>query len=473
VTDPPTQTKAPASGSLFQLVRESLAGVEYDYTKVPIKRAILLLAIPMVLEMVMESLFAICDVFFVARLGPAAVATVGLTESLLMLFYALAFGLSVATTAMVSRRIGEKNRTGAVVAAAQAILIALFVALGLGVPAAFFAPELLNLMGAEQEVIRGGSVFATISLASSVVVLQLFLMSAIFRGSGDPAISMRALWLANGANIVLDPCFIFGLGPFPEMGVTGAAVATTIGRTLGVIYLVWALFGRRGRLKLRLEDLRIVREVLKRLIRVSGGAIAQNLVETASWILLVRVIASFGSVAVAGYTVAMRVTMFALLPSWGLASAAATLVGQNLGAKRPARARHAVRICGVANTAFLLVLAAILIILDEQVVGVFANEPEVIQIGADCLRIVAYGYPFYAWEMVLIQAFNGAGDTMTPTWINLGCFWFFKIPTAWLLSHYTPLGVNGVFIAVALAYSVSTVVALLVFRRGRWATRVV
>jgi putative MATE family efflux protein len=461
----------PGGAGIRQALRLALAGAELDYTRLPIGRAVLLLAVPMMLEMAMESVFAVCDVFFVSRLGIQAVATVGLTEAVITLVYAAAVGLSMATTAMVARRIGEGNRRAAGVAAIQAILLGLGVALLFALPGVRHASGLLRLMGGSADLVAHGSGYTAVLLGGSVTILLLFLMNAVFRGAGDAALAMRALWLANGINLVLDPCLIFGLGSFPELGLTGAAVATTIGRGCGVIYQLIALSRGRGRVRLEPGVLRLEAPVLLRLARVSVGGIGQYLISTSSWILLVRIISSFGDAAVAGYTIALRIVMFTILPAWGIANAAATLMGQNLGAGRPDRAAAAVWRTAWYNTGFLMIVAVLFVTGAELLVKLFQGEGDVLAHGVSCLRLVSYGYLTYGLGMVMTQAFNGAGDTTTPTVINFACYWLVLLPLAWLLSRHTELGVNGAFAAVPLADAVLAVVGILVFRRGAWRTR--
>jgi putative MATE family efflux protein len=422
----------------------------------------------MVLEMVMESIFAVSDVFFVSRLGPAAIATVGLTESMLTLMYAVAIGLSIGVTATVARRIGEKDPDRAAAAAVQGIVLGIMIAAVLGTAGAVFAPKLLALMGAEPEVVAIGSRFTAVMLGGSVTVLLLFLINAVFRGAGDAAIAMRVLWLANSINIVLGPCLVFGVGPFPELGVTGAAIGTTIGRGSGVLYQLSQLARRDGRVVIHRRHLRLDWPVMAGLLRLSGTGMFQTLVGMASWIGLVRVLAGFGSAALAGYTIGVRIIIFALLPSWGLSNAAATMVGQNLGARKPDRAERAVWQAGVYNLAFLSSVGAVFVLGAEPIVRLFASDPEVIRYGTACLRWVSFGFPFYAYGMVLTQSFNGAGDTWTPTWINIGCFWLWEIPLAWVLATRTDMGPIGVFIAIMVAFSTLAVVSAVIFRRGRW-----
>ncbi len=452
-------------------VREALRGSHHDYTAGPIGRAIILLAIPMVMEMVMESVFAVVDVFWVAHLGPNAVATVGLTESMLALVYTAAMGLSIGVMAMVARRIGEKNPAGAAEAATQGIALGVIVAVVFGVLGASFAPRLLGLMGASPDVIAIGSGYTRVMLGGNVVIVLLFLINATFRGAGDAAIAMRVLWLANWINILLGPCLIFGLGPFPELGVKGAAIATTIGRGTGVLYQLYRLMRRDGRIVIQRDQLRLRPAVMRTLLRLSGSGTFQVLVGTASWIWLMRIVATFGAPAVAGYTIGIRLLIFALLPSWGLANAAATMVGQGLGAGKPERAERAVWIAGIYNMCFLGAVGVIFVLLADPIVSLYTTDAAVAPVAAMCLRIVSYGYVFYAWGMVLTQAFNGAGDTWTPTWLNLFCFWLWEVPLAYALAVRFGLGPRGVFIAITISFSTLAVVSALLFRRGRWKVR--
>ena len=455
----------------WDTVREALRGSHHDYTAGPIGRAIILLAIPMVMEMVMESVFAVVDVFWVAHLGPNAVATVGLTESMLALVYTAAMGLSIGVMAMVARRIGEKNPAGAAEAATQGIALGVIVAAVFGVLGAIFAPRLLGVMGAPPEVIAIGSGYTRVMLGGNMVIVLLFLINATFRGAGDAAIAMRVLWLANWINIVLGPCLIFGLGPFPELGVKGAAIATTIGRGAGVLYQLYRLMRRDGRIVIHRDQLRLRPAVMRTLLRLSGSGTFQVLVGTASWIGLMRIVSTFGAQAVAGYTIGIRILIFALLPSWGLANAAATMVGQGLGAGKPERAERAVWIAGVYNMVFLGMVGLVFVLLADPIVRLFTTDPGVAPVAAACLRIVSYGYVFYAWGMVLTQSFNGAGDTWTPTWLNLFCFWFWEIPVAYALAVHFGLGPRGVFVAITIAFSTLAVVSAILFRRGRWKLR--
>ncbi len=452
------------------LVSDALRGRGAAPTEGPLISAILLLAIPMVLEMVMESVFAVVDIFFVSRLGAAAVTGVGLTESLLTIVYTLAMGLSIGVTAIVSRRIGEQRPEAAGLAAGQAISLTAGIAAVIGGLAAWRAPALLALMGAEPDVIAQCATYARILLGGNVVILLLFVLNAAFRGAGDAAIAMRVLWLANGLNIVLDPLLIFGIGPFPELGVTGAAVATTIGRGTAVCVQLWTLFALSERLRVTWGDLRPRLDLIGRLVRLSATGTFQIFIGMASWILLVRIMASFGTEAVAGYTVAIRVVLFALLPAWGLSNAAATMMGQNLGAGLIDRARDSVWMACRLNLVFLGTTGLALLAFAPGIVGIFGLDGVAAGHAVTGLRIVAAGFFFYAYGMTLTQAFNGAGDAWTPTWINLGCFWCFEIPVAAWLAYSMGWGPTGVFVAMAVSYSVLAVVSGILFRRGKWAT---
>jgi putative MATE family efflux protein len=468
ITLPPEETQ-----SLWSAVKESIRGSHRDYTRGPIGRAILLLAIPMVLEMIMESVFAVVDIFWVSHLGTDAAATVGLTESLMTLVYALAIGLSIGAMAMIARRIGEKNPDGAARAAVQAIALAVIVSIVIGAIGAPLAPKLLALMGGSPWVIEHGSAFTRVMLACNISVVMLFMINAIFRGAGDAAIAMRTLWLANWINILLGPCLIFGLGPFPKLGIVGAAIATSIGRGTGAIFALIKLFRSGGRFEIKREHLRIEPPVIGRLIRLSATGTFQVFIGMASWIGLVRIISSFGSNAVAGYTFGIRVILFALLPSWGMANAAATMVGQALGAKNPERAERAVWKAGFYNMIFLGVVGLLFIFFAPQIIWFYTDDPNVAHYGVDCLRIVAYGFLFYAYGMVLGQSFNGAGDTWTPTIINLFVFWLWEIPLAYVLSVKGGMGPRGVFVAMMVAFSTLAIVSAAVFRLGRWKKKAV
>ncbi|NNF57418.1 MAG: MATE family efflux transporter [Rhodothermaceae bacterium] len=447
---------------------DAVRGTARDYTQGSIGRAILLLAVPMMLEMVMESVFAVVDVYFVSSLGASAVATVGLTESVMTLMYAVAIGFAMGTTALVARRIGEKDPEAAANAAVQAIALAVAASIPFMLIGLFFARDILALMGADAWSLEHGYRYTQWMMGSNVVIMLLFVINAIFRGAGDAAIAMRVLWIANGINIVLDPALIFGWGPLPELGITGAAVATTIGRGIGVATQLWVLLRGAKHIRVLTTQIRIQGAVMMQLARTSAGGIGQLIIATSSWIGLVRIVSEFGSEALAGYTIAVRVFLFTLLPSWGLANAAATLVGQNLGAGQPERAERSVWITGWANMAFLAVVSLVYIVLDEQLMRLFTDEVAVVEPGADALRIMAYGYVIFSWGMVMPQAFNGAGDTLTPTKINFLCFWLLEIPLAYLLALRWGVGANGVYWSIVVAETAAALLAIALFRRGTW-----
>ncbi|HYR77322.1 MAG TPA: MATE family efflux transporter [Pyrinomonadaceae bacterium] len=461
------------SMSFWSAIRESLRGSRQDYTVGPIGRSIILLAIPMVLEMCMESIFAVVDIKWVSYLGPDAMATVGLTESLLTLIYALAIGLSIGATATVARRIGEHNPDGAARAAVQSIALGLIVAIVLALVGAPLAPRLLALMGASPSVVAQGVWFTRIMLAGNVTVVMLFMINAIFRGAGDAAIAMRVLWFANAINIVLGPCFIFGLGPFPRLGIAGAAVATNIGRGSGALYAFSRLVRKGGRFEIKRPHFRLEPAIMGRLVRLSATGTFQVFIGMASWIGLVRTISSFGTDALAGYVVGIRVIIFALLPSFGMSNAAATMVGQALGAGKPERAERAVWKAGFYNLIFLGSVGLIFVVFARQIIGLFTHDPAVVPYGVDCLRIVACGFVFYAYGMVLTQSFNGAGDTWTPTILNLFVFWLWELPLAYVLSIVFGFGPRGVFLAITIAFSTLAIVSAFFFRRGKWKMKVV
>ena len=452
----------------FRLLRDALAGRGGDPTRGPIVPAIVSLAIPMVLEMLMESLFAIVNIFFVSHLGAAAAAAIGLTESLLAIIYTVAMGLSIGVMAVVARRIGEGDPDGASDAAFQGIALGILISAVLGIVGGIFAHDLLRLMGADDEIIRVGGSFARIMLAGNGVILLLFMMNAAFRGSADAAIAMRVLWIANAINLVLDPCLIFGLGPFPELGVTGTAIATTIGRGIAVIIQLVVLFRGHARIKLAARHIKLHASVMLRVLQLSGTGTVQIFISTASWIGLVRVVSSFGSEALAGYTIAIRIVLFALLPAWGLANAAATMVGQNLGAKQPERAERAAWIAGHINLVILGTVGILFFIAGPWIVDLFGGEGETHGYAVRCLRIVSAGFFFYGYGMVLSNSFNGAGDTWTPTYLNFFCFWLFEIPLAWFLSKGLGWGPEGVFTAIAAAFSVLALASAVMFKRGKW-----
>ena len=463
----PNTNRPPARTGVWASIRESLSGTEQDFTTGSLNRAVALLAIPMVLEMMGESVFAVVDAFFVARLGAEALAAVGLTESVLEIIYAIAVGLAMSTTAMVARRFGEKDERGAARAGVQAIIVGIITSVVLGVAGMIWAPQLLQVMGASPETVQIGTTYTRIMYGSMVVILLLFLNNAIFRGAGDAAMAMRSVWIANGINIVLDPCLILGLGPFPELGLTGAAVATTIGRGTGVLYQFWGM-SRGRRLRIGRPDLRVDPGVIRSLLRISSGGVGQMLIAHASYIGLIRLLASFGTIVLAGYVVAIRIVVFIILPAWGLANAAATLVGQSLGAGKPDRAEKAVWVTGAWNMAFMAVITVVFVGFAAQITAPFVADPETHQVATKALRIISYLYVFYAWGMVMLQAFNGAGDTATPTKVNFFVFWLFQLPLAWWLAMVLGMGDEGVYWAIGISYSLSAVVGMLLFRRGKW-----
>jgi putative MATE family efflux protein len=466
IATPPAQ-----SPSVWAAIRESLTGAHgRDFTEGPIGRSIFILAVPMVLEMVMESIFAVVDVFVVAHLGAEAVATVGLTESMMTMLYALAMGLSIGAGAMVARRIGEKNRDAAAHTAAQVVLFGAVVAALLGVCGILFAPSLLRVMGGSPEVLSH-AVFTRIMLGGNISVVMLFLLNSVLRSSGDAAIAMRVLWLANGINIVLCPLLVLGLGPIPALGIKGAAIATTTGRSIGALFALSRLFKPGGRVELHARHFAFDPTLIMRVIRLSSSATIQVFIGMVSWIGLVRILATFGSAALAGYTIGIRIVIFALLPSFGLANAAATMVGQALGARKPERAEQAVWTAGRYGMWFLGSVGVAFVIFASQIVSIFTHDLAVARYAVGTLRTVALGFPFYAYGMVLTQSFNGAGDTKTPTYINLFVFWLFEIPLAWLLANRVGFGPQGVFAAATVAFCTLAVVSAVLFRRGRWKTQ--
>lgn len=454
----------------YRYLRIALRGSETNFTTGSIRRAIFLLSVPMVLEMVMESLFAVVDIFFVGRVGVHAVATVGLTESVLTIIYSVAIGLSMAATATVARRVGENRPELAADAAFQAIAIAVGFSLIIALVGGFFARDILRLMGGEPALVEEGVGYTRLMFASNISIMLLFLVNGIFRGAGNASLAMRSLWIANGLNILLDPVFIFGWGPVPAYGVTGAAIATTIGRSVGVIYQLYHLFGGRALVRVGYANLVLRTNTLLRLLKIASGSMGQFLVESASWIFLVRIIAVFGSEALAGYTIAVRIIIFSILPSWGLSNAAATLVGQNLGAGHPLRAEQSVWQTAFYNLLFLLVLSVVFYAAAYPMVRLFSDDAAVIEHGAEALRIICVGYAFVSYGMVVGQSFNGAGDTRTPLLINLGCYWALQIPLAYLLAVPLGWGPTGVYVAIAVTFSASAVASVVLFRRGKWKT---
>jgi putative MATE family efflux protein len=454
--------------TFFSDVVEAIAGTEQDFTEGRLSHAILLLSIPAVLEMVMESVFVIVDIYFVSKLGANAVATVGITESMVTIIYAIAIGLGTATTSMVSRRIGEKNPDAASVAAFQAILAGLIVSIIIGIPGSLFSKKLLGIMGASKPIIDSMSGYTSIMLGGNMVIMMLFIINAIFRSAGDAAVAMKVLWIGNIINILLDPCLIFGLGPFPHLGVTGAAVATTIGRGTAVLVQFYLLFFGKKRIRLSIKHLVVDFSIMIKLIKLSFGSIGQNLIGTTSWIALVRIISMFGSEVVAGYTIAMRIIGFTILPSWGISNAASTLVGQNLGAKKPDRAEKAVWVTGWINMILLGIIGLILLIFPDIFIRVFIDNENVIKSGVIGLRILSIGFIAYGLGMVLVNSFNGAGDTTTPLKINIFAYWLVEIPLAWLLAIKSGFNAEGVYIAIVVAESLMTLIAWIVFRTGKW-----
>jgi putative MATE family efflux protein len=453
---------------IWQDIKEAVAGTERDFTSTSLGRAIFILAVPMVLEMIMESVFAVVDIFYVSKLGANAVATVGITESAMTIVYAIGVGLATATTALVSRRIGEKKKKDAGEVAFQAIMVGIIVSTAISIPGVIFAPQFLKIMGATDVMTSEGYMFPTIMFGGNVIIMLLFINNAVFRSSGDAAISMRIMWVANIVNLILDPLLIFGIGPFPELGLKGAAIATNIGRGLAVVYQFYILFRGKHRIRLYVENLKIKLNVMWNLIKISGGGIMQNLIATSSWILLVRIIAVSGPDAVAGYTIAIRIILFLLLPAWGVSNAAATLVGQNLGAKQPDLAERSVWITAYVNMTFMGLLGLLLVIFPDFFMHLFISDTLVVENGTLALRIISCGFLFYALGMVMIQGFNGSGDTTTPTKINLVSFWVFEIPLAYILAIVLELGLLGASISIVSAEALLAFTALYLFKKGKW-----
>ena len=463
----PDQAQEEALPSDWQAIKDSLRGKRADYTKLPLRRAILLLAVPMALELVMESTFGLVDIFFVGQLGPEAVATVGISGSLIIVIFAVAMGLSIGTTAMVSRRIGEGDDEGANVAAAQAILSGIGFSVPLGVAGWFLAPTMLGWMGGSPDVIAGAD-YTAVNFGGCATIFLLFLNNAIFRGAGDAAMAMRSLWLANILNIILDPILIFGFGPVPAMGLLGAAIATAVGRGVGVLYQLWALAYGDRRVQVKLHAFGLDLPVAKRLLRVSVSGMLQFFIATASWLGIMRIVALFGDSTLAGYTIALRLIHFTILPSWGLSNAASTLVGQNLGAKNPVRAEEAVWITGRYNFILLASEAVVYWVFAEPMIRIFADDPAVVEAGVLSLRISSSAYLFSAFTMVFSQAFNGAGDTDTPTKINLVCFWLLQLPLAYFLARVLGWGLGGALGAIVVSLATWALIGLIVFKRRAW-----
>jgi putative MATE family efflux protein len=463
-----TATSPSRSPGFWGTLREAVRGSEQNFTEGGIGRAIFLLSVPMVLEMLMESLFGIVNVYWVAHLGKEQAAAVGVTESLLTIVFTVALGLSMGTTAMVARRIGEKDPEGAARVAEQSILLGVLISIPIAIVGALFSKQLFQAMNAEAGVRLAGGGYMAVIFGANVVIMLLFLINAIFRGAGDAAIAMRALWIGNLINLVLDPCLIFGWGPFPELGVTGSAVATTIGRGIAVIYQFTKLSRGVSRVPVRFDRMLPNFGLMKTLLRISLGGMFQFLVATAAWMLLMSIVGLFGAAAQAGYTIAIRIILVTLLPSWGMSNAAATLVGQNLGAQKPERAEKSVWLAGHSNAVFLTTVAVIFIVFSEFLVRIFTQDQTVIPYGVNALRYISYGYIFYGYGMVMAAAFNGAGDTYTPTVMNLVCFWLIQIPLAYTLAKWTGLETKGIFLAITVAESILAVIAMLAFRRGKW-----
>ncbi len=452
----------------FQLIKDAILGKEQDFTVLPLKTAIMVLAIPMILEMMMESLFAVVDIFFVAKLGESAIATVGLTESVIVLVYAVGFGISMAATALISRRFGEKEYEKAGDAAFQLLVVGIMISLILGILGWIFAKEVLMLMGAEAEVIRTGANYARIIFIGNSAIMLLFLINGAFRGAGQAHHAMRSLWIANGFNIILDPLFIFGIGSWDGLGLDGAAIATTMGRSFGVLYQLYHLFNGKHRLHILSRNIKIKWKTIRKILDIAAGGMGQFLIDSVSWLALTRMNAEFGSTALAGYTIAMRVLIFTILPAWGLSGAAATLVGQNLGAKEIGRAEQAVWLTTRYCVIFMASVTGIYLIFSKELAGLFTDIPEVQSIAAQGLWVIVLGYVFFAVGMVLTQAFNGAGDTKTPAYINIGVLWFLEIPLAWFLAFPMGLEYLGIFTAIAFAHSFHAVVSWFLFKKGNW-----
>jgi putative MATE family efflux protein len=451
-----------------QYLQTALTGKEQSFTTGSIRKAIFMLSVPMILEMLMESTFALVDMVFVSRVSTNAIATVVLTESVITLIYAVAIGLSMAATAIVARRIGEKDPEGASKTAVQVIILGTIVAALIGIMGVIFPKEILGLMGGEADLIAEGYGYTRVLLGGSITVVLLFLINAIFRGAGDASIAMWMLVISNGLNIILDPMFIFGFGPIPAYGVEGAAIATTIGRGIAVVGQLMVLFFGWSRIKVTLSDIVFRADIMWNLIKVSMGGIGQFLIATSSWVFLTRIMSEFGSAVLAGYGISIRVIMFTMMPAWGMSNAAATLVGQNLGAKQPERAERSVWTTGKYNAIFMVIISVIYLLFAKTIVGLFKDDPAVIEAGALSLQVIAAGYVFYAYGMVLVQSFNGAGDTKTPTIINFFCFWLFQLPLAYLLALELEWGPLGVYLAISIAEALIAVVSMWWFKKGRW-----
>lgn len=459
--------------SIWQELKNAIRGSEADYTQIKIGKAIFLLAVPMILELIMESTFAVVDIYFVGKLGSSAVATVGLTETYMFLLYSICMGLAMAVTAIVARRIGEKEKEKAGIAAVQSIFIGLIASMPFVIAGIFFSRELLTLMGADQWTLEHGYPYAQWMLGGNVIIMLLFVINAIFRGAGDAAIAMRVLWLANGINIILDPILIFGWGPFPELGIEGAAIATNIGRGIGVIMQLFVLFKGGKHIRVLREHLSLNWEIITKIIKTSLGGIGQMIVAMTSWIFIMRILAWFGSEVVAGATISIRIMMFTMMPAWGMSNAAATLVGQNLGANQPDRAERSVWITGYCNMFFLILIGLVYFFFSPSLVGIFSDDPGVIAVGGEWLHIISYSYFVYGWWMVASQAFNGAGDTVTPTKINFVFFWLLQIPLSYLIAEVFGMGYIGVFWVIFVTETSVGLFTFWLFKKGKWKKAVV
>ncbi|WP_024768179.1 MATE family efflux transporter [Aquimarina macrocephali] len=453
---------------IFSYFKIALTGKEQEFTSGSIRRAVFMLSVPMVLEMMMESIFFLVDAYYVSSLGANAIATVGLTESVLTLVYAIAIGLSMGVTAIVARRVGEKDISGASQTAIQSILLGIVIAIIISAIGIIFPKEILGLVGAEPDLIADGYGYTQVLLGGNVTIMLLFLINAVFRGAGDASVAMRVLIFSNILNIILDPIFIFGFGPVPAFGVQGAAIATTIGRGSAVIFQLLILFYGWSKIKVAFKDIVFRAEIMGNLIKVSIGGIGQFIIGTSSWVFLMRIMAEFGSEVLAGYTIAIRVLMFTLMPSWGMSNAAATLVGQNLGAAKPERAEQSVWKTGKYNAYFMAIVSIFYLLFAEAIIKIFSDQALVIEYGALSLRVIAAGYVFYAYGMVIIQSFNGAGDTKTPTIINFFCFWVFQLPFAYLAALVLDWGAMGVFLAITFAEVLIAVIGIIWFKKGKW-----
>ncbi len=459
--------------SIFSFIKQSLSSEHQDFTTGSIRKAVFLLAIPMILEMALESVFAVVDIFFVSKLGSYATSTIGLTESVITIVYSIAIGLSMAATAMVARRVGEKNYEEASRSGAQAIMLAISITIIISILGVIYAEEILSIMGGSEEIVQRGAGYTRIMMASSIIIMLLFMINGVFRGAGNAAIAMKSLWIANICNIILCPVLINGYGPFPELGLEGAAIATTIGRGIGVIYQVYHLLNDKGIIRMKRKHFLPQWDIQKSLINVASTASLQFIIASASWMFLIKIISRFGDDVIAGYTIAIRLIVFFILPAWGLSNAAATLVGQNLGAQQPERAEKSVWKVAKYNAAFMAFVSLLFLVGAELFVRFITSDENVIPVAVEALRIVSLGYIFYGVGMVMMNAFNGAGDTRTPTWINLFGFWAFQIPLAYWLSVMLNMGPTGVFIAIITAETAISIAAVILFRKGKWKKTVI